>query len=703
MSVRGIIRRLGMVLAIFCLCLAFAPSQKVEAVTVTTVCTSEVIATHQEVDYPHTDGIHVTWQARGPDHHTDVYLHNIATGTTTNISANVADYNSPAEVNGNYVVWVGEGDIFLHDILAGTTTNLSNNPGGYTYQDAPVIDGHYVAWTGVPEAYAKTDIFLHNINTSTTINVSNSPDTGEIYPQIAGRYMIWIYHDEDSHEVYLYDLVEGTGRTISGSSERSNYPARIDGQYVVWTGEEWHGDQFIDTEIYLYDIVTQTEKNISQIAASPDYDPKISRNLVTWRNDTGEYDFDAHTYLYNLTTDTKKSIANFTDFNLHIDGARVVGDGAWLYDDQSGMLQVLAHNLDDMSASYGAYISGDTVVWASRSYFPSIGRIYLSICQNGEPPVITDQPASVTIHPDETVTLSVAATGDGSLTYQWYTGNAGDTSNPIPGATFSSYTTPFLTENVSYWVRVTGTFGSADSTTAIISVQQTLPPTEVTPSPTTETPVPTTETPLTEVTPSPTTETPVPTTEVPPTATTVPPTATTAPTINLLMNGGFEVDADGDKLPDGWTGKKTATANPDKIKCDKADKKFAHSAPCAFMFKGNGDGSTSKLSQKVNDTSAFVHDSQVSLSAWVDRRSAPVGTRFAQVKIAYSDGSKDKLKLNIPVSEGYIQQTDSVLLDLTGKTVKSVKVDLRHDSPKGKFFVDDVALTVEAETLIRLP
>ena len=675
MFTRGILRQLGMALALFCLCIAFAPSQKVEAVTVTTVCTSEIIATHQWVDYLHTDGIHVIWQAYGPDQHYDVYLYNIATKTTTNISADVADNNSPAEVNGNYVVWIGDGDIFLHDILAGTTTNLSNTPGGYTYEDAPVIDGHYVAWWGAPEANAASDIYLYDINTSTTINVSNSPDTREIYPQIAGRYMIWIYYDEDSHEVYLYDLVEGTGRTISGSTERSNYPARIDGQHVVWTGEEWREGLFIDSEIYLYDIATQTEKNISQIAASPDHTARISGNLVAWSNNTGEIGFEAHTYLYDLTTDTKKSIANFTD-NLHIDGARVVWDVIWLYDDQSGMLQALAHNPDDITDSYGAYISGDTVVWASASYFPYIGRIHLSICQNGEPPTITDQPDSLTINPNETVTLSVTATGDGSIGYQWYVGNSGDTSNPIPGATSSSYTTPSLTENASYWVRVNGTFGSADSTTAIISVQQTLPPTEVTPSPTTE---------------------------VPPTATTVPPTATTAPTVNLLMNGGFEVDANGDKLPDGWTGKKTATANPDKIKCDKADKKFAHSAPCAFMFKGNGDGSTSKLSQKVNDTSAFVHDSQVSLSAWVDRRSAPVGTRFAQVKIAYSDGSKDKLKLNIPVSEGYIQQTDSVLLDLTGKTVKSVKVDLRHDSPKGKFFVDDVALTVEAETLIRLP
>ena len=43
--------------------------------------------------------------------------------------------------------------------------------------------------------------------------------------------------------------------------------------------------------------------------------------------------------------------------------------------------------------------------------------------------------------------------------------------------------------------------------------------------------------------------------------------------------------------------------------------------------------------------------------------SAPAGTKFAQAKIIYTDGSKSTLKLSIPVAEGYIQLMDSVLLD----------------------------------------
>ncbi len=84
-------------------------------------------------------------------------------------------------------------------------------------------------------------------------------------------------------------------------------------------------------------------------------------------------------------------------------------------------------------------------------------------------PSITTQPQSQTIQSGQTATLSVAATDTTPLSYQWYGGASGDTSNPIGGATSSSYTTPALTQATSYWVRVNNSCGSyADSNTAII-------------------------------------------------------------------------------------------------------------------------------------------------------------------------------------------------------------------------------------------
>lgn len=84
-------------------------------------------------------------------------------------------------------------------------------------------------------------------------------------------------------------------------------------------------------------------------------------------------------------------------------------------------------------------------------------------------PAITTHPASSTVSNGSTKTFSVVATGT-SPTYQWYSGNSSDLSNPISGATSSSYTTPALTTTKSYWVRVSNLAGNANSNTATATV-----------------------------------------------------------------------------------------------------------------------------------------------------------------------------------------------------------------------------------------
>ena len=87
----------------------------------------------------------------------------------------------------------------------------------------------------------------------------------------------------------------------------------------------------------------------------------------------------------------------------------------------------------------------------------------------GAGPGITTQPQSQTIASNATATLSVVATGTAPLTYQWYRGTAPDTTNPV-GTNSASFTTPALTTATSYWVRVSNTFGTLNSSTATISI-----------------------------------------------------------------------------------------------------------------------------------------------------------------------------------------------------------------------------------------
>ena len=83
------------------------------------------------------------------------------------------------------------------------------------------------------------------------------------------------------------------------------------------------------------------------------------------------------------------------------------------------------------------------------------------------PPTITKQPASAIVALGQTAAFSVAATGTGPLTYQWF-----QNGTPISGATSSTYTTPATTTTGSSTVTVvvSNMVGNASSTPATLTV-----------------------------------------------------------------------------------------------------------------------------------------------------------------------------------------------------------------------------------------
>jgi hypothetical protein len=93
----------------------------------------------------------------------------------------------------------------------------------------------------------------------------------------------------------------------------------------------------------------------------------------------------------------------------------------------------------------------------------------VTICS---PPVITQQPVTSASYPNYPNSLAVTATGT-NLTYQWYYGTKGDTSNPFSGRT-TNVLSLNLPSSTQYWVRVSGMCGHVDSNAAWISVYPTI-------------------------------------------------------------------------------------------------------------------------------------------------------------------------------------------------------------------------------------
>ncbi|MDE0769810.1 MAG: M12 family metallo-peptidase [Opitutaceae bacterium] len=73
-------------------------------------------------------------------------------------------------------------------------------------------------------------------------------------------------------------------------------------------------------------------------------------------------------------------------------------------------------------------------------------------------------------------TILAQAVGTPDLSYQWYEGVSGDTSNPVGAATDASFTTPVLNQTTVYWVRATNPNGSGDSPS--ITLTTTVAPSE---------------------------------------------------------------------------------------------------------------------------------------------------------------------------------------------------------------------------------
>jgi choice-of-anchor C domain-containing protein len=84
-------------------------------------------------------------------------------------------------------------------------------------------------------------------------------------------------------------------------------------------------------------------------------------------------------------------------------------------------------------------------------------------------PRIGTQPLSTTITSGSTATLTVVASGTGTLSYQWYQGAVGTTATAV-GTNSATLTTAALTATTSYWVQVINSAGSVNSTLATVTV-----------------------------------------------------------------------------------------------------------------------------------------------------------------------------------------------------------------------------------------
>jgi hypothetical protein len=166
------------------------------------------------------------------------------------------------------------------------------------------------------------------------------------------------------------------------------------------------------------------------------------------------------------------------------------------------------------------------------------------------------------------------------------------------------------------------------------------------------------------------------------------PTGTPEP-INLLQNGGFEIQGATLKLAASW---KAVNLTKDRRVCDTPLTIVAHEGECAFRF-GATAGEISKITQRVRGEPLVIQSGEtLTLIAWVRGKNL----KGAQVKavLMYEDGSSQPLKLTGLNAGTYAYQL--FMGDITATAdVESVKVVIQMKRGTGKFWIDDVWLYSE--------
>jgi hypothetical protein len=187
-------------------------------------------------------------------------------------------------------------------------------------------------------------------------------------------------------------------------------------------------------------------------------------------------------------------------------------------------------------------------------------------------------------------------------------------------------------------------------------------------------------------------------------STPIPPTPTNTPlpdgTVELLVNGGFEIDADANQVPDGWNLKR---ASDDKLKCNTDDKAIAFEGACVFQFK-RSDAERSKLLQDVDLAAHAVSVSNtLTLSGQVWAK-GDVDSK-ATLKVKYASLPTDKLTFNIVSTAKQWTAFSALqpnLLITLADTPSKIILQLKHQSPSGKVRYDALSLIQQSTTLVPL-
>jgi hypothetical protein len=277
---------------------------------------------------------------------------------------------------------------------------------------------------------------------------------------LAGRAILWSFSrtHEYGGETFL-DIVESD--------------VLIDSSYEETVAEEILAHELGHTVGFRHsDAGTPSSGNAVMTSSLSIFRPVLGPNLQEW-------DRDAASHVYGPVTCNAPTITVHPQSQTSSPGLFVslevaaTGTAPISYQWYEGTTGNVSIPVGNNSSSYGDVLWTTTSFWVRVSNACGTASSHTATITIEAPcsaPVVSVQPASQTISSGDSAFLTVTASGTTPLSYQWYRGAAGDSSQPV-GTDSSSLSTGPLDTTTSYWVRVSNSCGSASSTTAVITVE----------------------------------------------------------------------------------------------------------------------------------------------------------------------------------------------------------------------------------------
>lgn len=331
-----------------------------------------------------------------------------------------------------------------------------------------------IAWVSIPPALPATyNVFVQSGSSATfTVNAS-------------GNHLTYQWYQGSTPQP------NGTGATFTTPALTNDTSFWV----RVWSGQAWVDSGYYDARVCKSRAVNVNQP--SNVSGSP-----VTLSVATPAADESYTWYDAVGNAINSGTQITVSPAGTTSYLLRTTRGTCSADtvvpvtvcvprintqpaGTMVNPGQTATVSVSAQGSGPLAyqwysgatplsggsgPSYSFVPNYDTTVWV-RVWSTQGGSCYVDSAivnvQVCEAPVITSSTPNESIHDVMSVLLSVQATGT-DLTYQWYENTTG-TNVAISGATSSTFSIqPGSTR--SFWVRVSGRCGYADSATTLISV-----------------------------------------------------------------------------------------------------------------------------------------------------------------------------------------------------------------------------------------